>query len=164
MKKLILIAFTACLLAPFAQAQTEESSAEFNIHQELFGTNKKLILESFIAHETDQEKAFWTLFDEYETQRLALAEEHFNLVKKYIASYNDLDDESTLALWKEAQAVDKSYRKLMDKYFKKVKKESGVKIAVQFRQSENYFRNRIRADIFEEIPFLGEFKELKEEN
>jgi hypothetical protein len=45
----------------------------------------------------------------------------------------------------------------MDQYYKKIKKASGSKVAAQFFQLEGYFLTQIRAAIFEEIPYIGEF-------
>lgn len=142
-------------------AQNSENSYEFKIHQSLFRENKSLILLGFISNETDEEKAFWKLFEEYEKQRLEIADEQFELILRYIEEYNTLDDKSTEELFKKSVRLDKDHQKLKMKYYKKIKKSSGIKIAVQFVQAENYFGSRIRAHVFEEIPFLGEVDKLK---
>jgi hypothetical protein len=54
-------------------------------------------------------------------------------------------------------ALRKKTDKLMDQYYKKIKKASGSKVAAQFFQLEGYFLTQIRAAIFEEIPYIGEF-------
>ena len=119
-------------------AQEMTKGEKFKIEQTLFGVNKKLILESFISFDEGEEDAFWVLFDEYEVERIAIAEKHFELVKKYIEEYNELDDELTQQIFKESMAVDKSYNKLLKRYFNKIKKSSGIKEAVQFYQLERY--------------------------
>lgn len=161
MKKIVLLLSVFCIGMAGLSAQEMSKNEEFKIEQTLFGVNKKLILESFISFDKGEEEAFWLLFNEYEGKRIAIAEKHFELVKKYIHEYNDLDDVLTLEIWKESQAVDKSYQKLLNSYFKKIKKSNGVREAVQFYQLERYARNKIRTELFEEIPFLGEYKEMK---
>lgn len=142
-------------------AQSTQESYEFKIHQSLFGENKNLILLGFIGNETEGEKAFWKLFEEYEKQHLEIADEQFKLILKYIEEYNALDDNSTEELFKRSVKLDKEHRTLKMRYYKKIKKTSGVKIAVQFVQAENYFGGRIRSHIFEEIPFLGEVEKIR---
>lgn len=161
MKKNALLLAILCFGIVGITAQELTKNQEFKIEQTLFGVNKKLILESFISFDEGEEEEFWQLFDEYEQKRIAIAENHFKLVKSYIHKYNDLDDQLTLQVWKESQAVDKSYQKLLKSYFKKIKKSAGVREAVQFYQLERYARNKIRSELFEEIPFLGEYKEVK---
>jgi hypothetical protein len=47
--------------------------------------------------------------------------------------------------------------KLLDKYYKKIKKASVSKVAAQFFQLESYFLSEIRSAIMQEIPYIGEF-------
>ncbi|MNC99020.1 hypothetical protein D3C83_171650 [compost metagenome] len=47
--------------------------------------------------------------------------------------------------------------KLIASYYKKIKKGSGVKAAAQFFQFEHYVLSKIRAELMEQIPLIGEF-------
>lgn len=161
MKKNLLLLGILCFGIVGLSAQEMTKNEEFKIEQTLFGVNKKLILESFISFDEGEEEGFWNLFNEYESKRIAIAQKHFELVKSYIHEYDALDDELTMQIFKESRAVDKAYNKLLNSYFKKIKKSAGVREAVQFYQLERYARNKIRSELFEEIPFLGEYKEVK---
>ena len=68
-----------------------------------------------------------------------------------------LTDEKTDERIEQMISQRKQLDKLINSYYKKVKKESGAKVAAQFYQSENYILVAIRSSIVEEIPFIGEF-------
>lgn len=56
----------------------------------------------------------------------------------------------------EALTIRKREVKLMAKYYKKMAKACGGKVAAQFYQIENYFNNTLTLLIAENIPFIGE--------
>ena len=52
----------------------------------------------------------------------------------------------------------KEYDKIIQKYYKSIKKSCGIKPAAQFFQIEAYFQSAIRKTIFENIPLIGELE------
>ncbi|MGB5692473.1 MAG: hypothetical protein WBM43_07715, partial [Flavobacteriaceae bacterium] len=75
----------------------------------------------------------------------------------YANNYGAMNDEKTDELMKAVRTQKKSLDKLIDKYYKKIKKSSGSKIAAQFYQLENYILGAIRLEILDNIPFFDEF-------
>jgi predicted type IV restriction endonuclease len=155
MKKTLKI--TAILLlavtATFAQSKKEE--VEF--YQSLFGMEKKSVVTNFIQLEGEAYDRFWILYDDYEAERKVNGQKRIEILTKYTEAYLDLDDETTDALVVEAMKVRDTQSKLIKKYYKRMKKASGVKAAAQFYQLENYFANAINVVLTEQIPFIGEF-------
>ena len=118
---------------------------------------KKAVVAEFIKLDGASNDAFWSLYDQYETERKAQGQKRIALMNKYAEKYADLDDASTEEIMNEMIALGNEYNKLILKYYKSIKKESGVKAAAQFYQLEGYFQSVIRLKIFESIPFIGEF-------
>lgn len=68
-----------------------------------------------------------------------------------------MDDAKNDEIIKSMISLRNANDKLIDKYYKKIKKVSGSKVAAQFFQLESYFLSEIRTNIMEGIPFIGDF-------
>lgn len=157
MKKNFLILFGAMLLAmaftQTANAQSNKEETEFM--QSIFGMEKKAIVAEFLK--IDSSNPFWVLYDEYETKRKELGKERINTLTNYVDNYDSLADDKYDEVVASMISLRKSNDKLIDTYYKKIKKASGSKIAAQFFQLENYFLSEIRSAVMQEIPYIGEF-------
>lgn len=155
MKKLLFIIAAMLMIAPMAKSQS--NAEEIDFFQSIFGSEKKAMVASFINLEGEASTAFWANYDRYETERKALGKSRIALLEKYADEYEDMNADQTdaiMASWiKQRKAVDK----LIDTYYKKMKKSSGSKAAAQFYHLENYFASAIRATLLESIPVIGEF-------
>jgi F0F1-type ATP synthase delta subunit len=147
--------FFSLLVSQTIQAQSEMEETE--LIQSIFGMEKKAIVAEFIG--LDSDNTFWTLYDEYETKRKELGKERLAVLIDYAENYDNLNDAKYDELIADIISLRKSTDKLMDQYYKKIKKTSGSKISAQFFQLEGYFLIQIRATIFEGIPYIGEFDE-----
>lgn len=152
MKKLLVIAAFFVSVAGFAQSNKED----VDLIQSIYGKEKKAIVAEFIKLEGAQSDAFWKLYDEYESQRKELGKQRISLLERYANSYMTLDDATTDQLMKDMMGLSVKTDKLINTYYGKIKKASGVKAAAQFAQLESYLLSVIRANIFENIPFIGE--------
>lgn len=157
MKKNILIFFGAMLMAmTFAQtANAQSNKEETEFMQSIFGMEKKAIVAEFLKIESSN--PFWVLYDEYETKRKELGKDRFNTLTNYVENYDKLADDKYDEVVASMISLRKGNDKLIDTYYKKIKKASGSKIAAQFFQLENYFLSEIRSSIMEGIPYIGEF-------
>ena len=155
MKKMTFITALIFALALVTKGQSNKEEIEY--FQSIFGMEKKAVVAEFIKLEGMSNEAFWTLYDQYETERKAHGQKRIALLNKYAEQYADLDDASTEEMMGEMIALGNQYNKLIVKYYKSIKKASGIKAAAQFYQLEAYFQSVIRLKIFESIPFIGEF-------
>jgi len=135
----------------FAQSVQEE----VDMVQAVFGMEKKALTIAFLDNADDA--AFWTLYDEYEVQRKLLGQKRLQILVNYANHYGDMNDEKTGQLMKAIMAQKKSLDKLIDKYYKKIKKTSGSNVAAQFYQLENYILSAIRLKIMDNVPFFQQF-------
>ncbi len=147
------IFFFALFFAQTSNAQTTKE--ETDLYQSIFGMEKKAIVADFIG--VDSGNPFWSLYDEYETKRKELGKQRLSLLNNYVANYDNLNDAKYDEIVTDMISLQKKTNKLMDQYYKKIKKASGSKVAAQFFQIEGYFLTQIRATIFEGIPYIGEF-------
>ena len=147
------VLFISLLFGQSINAQTNKEETDF--FQSIFGMEKKAIVADFLG--IDSENPFWSLYDEYETERKELGQERLVLLMDYAENYDVLTNDQYDAVIANMISLRKRTDKLMDRYYKKIKKTSGSKIAAQFFQIESFFLTQIRAAIFEEIPYIGEF-------
>jgi hypothetical protein len=154
MKKIFL---TTIMVAVACFAFAQSNKEEVDLVQSVFGMEKKAMVAEFIKLEGAQKDAFWVVYDEYEGKRKELGKKRLDLLNRYAASYGSMDDATTDKLVKEMIAMAGQNEKLIASYYNKVKKASGVKAAAQFYQFEGYLLSKIRTEIMENIPLIGEF-------
>lgn len=159
MKKLFLFAVALFITASFVQAQSNKEDVD--MIQAIFGKEKKAMVASFVQLDASSKDAFWTIYDQYETSRKELGKKRVALLEKYAKNYTTLDDATTDALIKENQTLQVQTDKLIVQYYGKIKKAAGSKPAAQFYQLEGYLLSVIRANILENIPFIGELDQKK---
>jgi hypothetical protein len=154
MKKTLLTTLMVAL-AFFAFSQSNKE--EVDLVQSVFGMEKKAMAAEFIKLEGAPKDAFWVAYDEYETKRKELGKKRIGLLEKYVNGYSNMDDAGMDQITKEIISLQGETDKLIVTYYNKIKKGSGVKAAAQFYQFENYILSKIRAEIMENIPLIGEF-------
>ena len=101
-------------------------------------------------------ESFWKIYSDYEAKRKELGKERIKVIADYAKSYPTISDEEILALFKRTKAFKKSFAKLQQTYFNRMRKEVGTSKAAQFWQLESYFNAMIQAEIYAQIPFIGE--------
>lgn len=152
------ILLTAVVLALVCPAVAQSNKEEVDLVQSVFGMEKKALVEQFIKPEEGLAKdAFWKAYDEYEAKRKELGKKRLDLLYKYTSNYLTLDDVTADKIINEMISLQTQTDKLIITYYKKIKKGSGVKVAAQFYQFENYILSKIREEIMEGIPLIGEF-------
>jgi hypothetical protein len=147
----VLLAFT---ISSFAQQKKDETDVFFST----FGVHKKDVVAKFV-HPTDaQKEAFWKLYDEYEAKRKEIGKTRLDLFQEYSANYTTMTNEQAGAWMGKIMEVQTTTDKLVAEYYEKIKSVTSSTVAVQFYQIEYYILNRIRIEIFEQIPFIPEQK------
>lgn len=148
---LILALTTASVVAQSLQTEVE-------IIQEAVGLEKKVAVANFMELD-DSAESFWTIYDEYEAERKKLGKDRIKIIVDYAQSYPRISEEEIMALYKRTTTLKKSFDKLQKTYFNRMKKAVGVSKAAQFWQMENYFNAMVQAEIYSQIPFIGEHLE-----
>ncbi len=149
----MIASFVLIFAASSLSAQSYQTEVE--ILQEAFGLEKKVAVANFMNLD-DSAGDFWKIYDEYEAKRKEFGKERINIIAAYAKSYPTISEEEISALYKKTQGVKKSFDKLQNTYFKQMSKAVGVSKAAQFWQLESYFNAMILADIYSQIPFIGE--------
>jgi hypothetical protein len=152
MKKITLfIASLFFLTASFAQ---EVSSEEIAMVQELFGAEKRVIIEENIDLTGVNSDAFWKLYDEYERERQDLGKAKLELLQKYTTKKGALTNAQAKDLMAEAVPLRTAEDKLILNFTKRIEKATNALVSTQFYQIEHYISDGIRFSILNEIDFI----------
>lgn len=142
-----------------AMAQSNKEDVE--IIQNMFGKQKKELVQVYMTIPEDKKAGFWTLYDQYEADRKALGKERIALIESYANDYATMDDKKADALMNRKMKWLGDYTKLQKKYYDSMSKQIGGVQAAKFFQLEDYLENNIRLYIQENIPFIDELDKTK---
>jgi hypothetical protein len=147
------------LFSTFAIAQSNKEDVE--IIQNLFGKQKKELVQVYMVIPEDKKAGFWTLYDQYETDRKTLGKERIALIESYANDYATLDDRKANDLMNRKIKWLGDFSKMQKKYYDIMSKQIGGLQASKFFQLEDYLENNIRLFIQESIPFIDELDKTK---
>jgi len=159
MKKLL---FTASLIF-ISLVVDAQNTDDISYFQEIWGMEKRAIVEQYMNLPPEVEGIFWGDYEEYEAQRRELGRERIMIISDYVDNFLTLTDDTATKLMNAAIKNNIAYQKLAQKTFKKMSKSITAVKAAQFIQLENYFMITIQMNIQENLPFIGELDEMMEE-
>jgi hypothetical protein len=152
-----LVVLMLCSFATFAQSNKED----IEIVQNMFGKQKKELVQAYMTIPEDKKAGFWSIYDEYETDRKALGKERYALIEAYANDYTTMDDKKADVLTNRKFKWLDDYRKLQKKYYDRMAKQVGGVQASKLFQLEDYLENNIRLYLQENIPFIDELDKTK---
>ena len=153
---LLRIILLTLLLVPIISIHAQSDEDDMDYIQSIFGEERREIYEEFIQAEGTAATEFWRLYDDYEARLLSLGKRRFDLLDKYADNYDNHTPEQLDELMRNIIQQKANVDKLINGYYKKMRKASGPKVAAQFWQMENYILAVTRTAIMETIPFIGE--------
>lgn len=156
MKKLtLLIAALFAFNASFAQ---DEVTEEIELMQELFGTEKKAIIEQNVDLTGVNADAFWKLYTDYEKDRQEIGKAKLELLQKYTTKKGSLTNQQAKDLMAEAVPLRTAEDKLILNFTKRIEKATNALVSVQFYQIEHYISDGMRFAILNNIDFIQDKK------
>jgi hypothetical protein len=156
MKKALFIA-AGLLMMAFQPIVAQTIDDEISLIQEAFGKDKKAIIEATMELPGSMAPAFWTVYEEYETARLANGRERIKIINDYLESYSNLGEAEADALALRSLKNDIELAQLHETFYKKFKKATSALQAAKFLQIDTYIHNTIRNSMQQELPFIGEY-------
>ena len=152
-KKNTILFFAAILFLNFTFAQTF-SKEEVEVVQNLFGSEKKVIIENNIDLSGVDSDKFWKLYNEYEDERKKVAEEKLDLLYKYTTKKGAISEIQAENLLNKAIPLRAAEDNLILKFTKRMKRETSALVAAQFYQIEHYISDGIRFNVLDNINFI----------
>jgi hypothetical protein len=157
MKKVIFFLFAICT----GFASMAQSNDELAMLRDMFGKEKKDIIDQFLDLSAADSAKFWPLYNEYSAKRKALGDDRIAIIKDYADKYSTLTNEDAKKLGDRLFKNEGDILKLQKTYYDKMSKAVSALKATQFMQTEIYLQTQLRAVIQDEIPFIGELDKTK---
>lgn len=154
MKKIAIILSFFLLLTGYVYSQRNQE--DIDLFLTAFGIEKKALTREFMNIDPDYRHDFWNLFNSYESARQELATKRWILLNQYVAQIETMTDDQAEDMMKEIMAQSNMSNKLIDIYFKKIKKATSVKLAAKFYQLEHYLLSGVQMELLNLVPFIAE--------
>ena len=155
MKKILLSLF----MAGFALAGSAQTlKEELQYIQEIWGKEKKTLVNEAIKLNGEQANKFWPIYDEYQVERQKFGQKRLEAIKVYSDNFETMTDAKAEEITKMVLDNNLALDKLQAKYYKKMAKAVGAIKATQFLQLESYIDSQIKAAISDAIPFFPDPK------
>lgn len=152
MKKItFFIAAILCFNISFAQ---DSMSEEVEIVQNLFGAEKRTIIEENINLDGVDAAAFWKIYDAYEVSRKEIGKQKLELLQQYTTQKGAVSNMQAEELLKKSISLRSAEDSNIFKTVKKLKKTTSPLVASQFYQIEHYISDGIRFSILDNIDFI----------
>lgn len=148
----------ALFLLPLIALNAQSDVEEIELVQSMFGMEKRAMYNEFIKAEGEAATEFWRLYDDYENRRKTYAQKRLNLLDNYVDNYDNHTPEQLDLMMRNLIQQRSNMNRLIDGYYKKMRKSADSKVAAQFWQMENYILAASRVTIMETIPFIGELE------
>ena len=152
MKK-ILFSIMTLFLAGGIAAQ-DYSTEEIEMMQEVFGDEKRTIIQENVNLEGVDADKFWKLYDQYEDQRKDIGMEKMKLLKSYTTKQGNMTPLQAQEMLAEAANLRSAEDKLIMNFTKRIEKISNPFVAVQFYQIEHYISDGMRFSILNSVDFI----------
>lgn len=152
MKKILFLMMTLLLSANIS-AQ-DYSAEEIEMMQEVFGNEKRTIIEENVNLEGVDADKFWKLYDQYEEQRKDIGMEKMKLLKSYTTKQGNMTPLQAQEMLAQAADLRSSEDKLIMNFTKRIEKISNPFVAVQFYQIEHYISDGIRFSLLNSVDFI----------
>ncbi len=151
--KNILFLLITLFLAGSISAQ-DHSAEEMAMMQEVFGDEKRTIIEENVNLEGANADKFWKLYDQYEDQRKDIGMEKMKLLKSYTTKQGNMTPLQAQEMLAQAADLRSAEDKLIMNFTKRIEKISNPFVAVQFYQIEHYISDGIRFSILNSVDFI----------
>jgi len=151
---ILAILLVVCLALPLAAQQQEKPADNMDIVRAAIRAEKKVLIAENMQLTESEAKAFWPVYDEYETALKGIGDRSVKLIENYATIYQVMTDDGAAKLLKEFMSIQGDRLKLQESYLPKFQKVlPAVKVA-RFYQIENKIRAVVDYDVASEIPLI----------
>jgi len=156
MKKIFIFFGISLLMSTTIFSQTTKDDIDYL--QAVYGMEKRDVVTGFIQPNEIISDDFWQLYEEYEIARKVINSRRIELLLGYVDDFDNLSDEDLDNLIKKTTKERRNLDKLINKYYKKINKTYGSKVAAQFMHIEIFILSVSRLAILESMPFIDSLK------
>lgn len=152
MRKLLFVVVIVLVAGPVGRAQVTDQ--EIGLIGSILKSEIKVFFAQNIELSTSEADIFWEIYDEYEAELKPISNQRIDILKNVIEDWENLTEDVLHSKIKGLTKVQKKRIKVRMKYYKKLKRKLGVKVASQFYQIDTYIYAHISASLNEGMPLV----------
>jgi len=143
----------ACLMGGAVVAQDKPANT-MDTFREKARADKKLVVASVLELTDNEAKAFWPVYNAYQSDMVAHYDRLIKLIGTYAKAYSAMTDETATKLVTEYLALERNHAALLSSYLPRFQKVLPARKVARLYQVENKIRALVNYDLASEIPFL----------
>jgi len=152
--RLITIAtFLACLAGSVAVAQDRPTDT-MEVFREKVRADKKLVVAAALDLTEAEGKAFWPVYNAYQSDMIQHYDRVFRLIEAFAKTYRTMTDEAAAKLLDEYLALQTNQVTLLRSYAPRFRRVLPAKKVAQLYQIENKVRALVDYEFAREIPLI----------
>ena len=135
-------------------AQQGKPADNMNVVREALRANKKALVADNMQLTESEAKAFWPVYEEYQTEMKVIGDRMVKLIENYGATHKVMTDDTAGKLLKNLMSIQRDRVTLQEKYLPKFEKVLPMTKVARYYQIENKFRAVVDYDVTSEIPLV----------
>jgi hypothetical protein len=144
----------ALIAAPVRAEEKNASSSKMEILREKIKADKKLVVAANMDLTEAEAKAFWPIYQEYQTKLTKINERIGKLIVNYAENYKSMTNDIAKKLMKESMAVEKERVTVKEQFFPKFLKAVPAMKAARYFQIENKIQAVVNYELADGIPLM----------
>jgi len=140
---------------PADQTRTLNLTAYAELLRGDIALQKAAIITQVMGFTETEDKAFWPIYRDYDTQMAKLADERVALVADYAKVYEQMTDDAAEALARKALDLERRRQEARDKAYDRVKGALNARTALRFLQVEHQLQQLIDLQISASLPIVA---------
>ena len=144
----------ALVAVPVCAQEKKADASNMEILREKIHADKKLVVAANMDLTEAEAKAFWPIYQEYQTKLTKINERMLKLIVNYAENYKGMTNDIAQKLMKESLAVEKERVTLKEQYFPKIQKAVSAMKAARYFQIENKIQAIVQYELADSIPLM----------
>src|SRR5262252_4388616 len=144
----------ACLVTGVAATAQDKPSDNMEVLREKMRADKRLVVASVLELTEGEAKAFWPVYNAYQSDMVTHYDRLLNLINTFAKNYDTMSDEMALKLLDDYLALERDHIAILTRYVPRFKKVLPPKKVARLYQVENKARALVNYDLAREIPIV----------
>ncbi len=146
-------AVLTCLVNGAAIAQ-EKPADQMEILREKARADKKLVVATALALTESEAKAFWPVYNAYQSDMITHYDKLLSLIDRFDKAYDTMTDQTAMQLLNEYLALEANHVALLKAYVPRFQRVLPALKVARLYQIENKMRALVNYDLARQIPLV----------
>ena len=150
---IVLGAALACLAGAVAAAQ-DKPADNMEVMREKLRADKKAVVAEVLQLTEGEAKAFWPVYNAYQSDMVTHYDRLLKLIDTYAGSYDTMTDETASSILKQYLALERDHVAILTSYLPRFQKVLPPKKVAKLYQVENKARALVNYELARGIPLV----------